>query len=190
MTSGKILIDDQPINEVTQSSLHRAIGMIPQDPTLFHRSLKENIGYGLQGATEEMILEAAKKAHVDEFISNLPQGYDSLVGERGVKLSGGQRQRIAIARAILKNAPILIISTRRPAPSTRSRRARFKTVYGKLTEGKTTIAIAHRLSTLLHMDRILVFEKGRIVEDGTHQELLAKKGKYKTFWDAQVLETA
>lgn len=185
VTQGRILIDTQDIRHVTQDSLHTAIGMIPQDPSLFHRTLKENISYGRPEATDEEVIEAAKKAHAHEFIQTLPHRYDSLVGERGVKLSGGQRQRIAIARTILKNAPILILdeATSQLDSVTESY---IQDALWKVMEGKTTIVIAHRLSTLLHMDRILVFDHGKIVEDGTHKDLLEKGGLYKTLWDAQV----
>lgn len=194
VTDGSILIDGQDIRDVTQDSLRRSIGMIPQDPSLFHRSLMENIRYGRINASDEEVIEAAKKAHAHEFISQLPQGYDSLVGERGVKLSGGQRQRIAIARAILKNAPILILdeATSQLDSVTESliQESLWELMHGHDEAsgegGKTTIVIAHRLSTLLDMDRILVFDKGKIVEDGTHSELLAKAGLYKHLWDAQV----
>lgn len=145
----------------------------------------ENIRYGRIEATDTEVIEAAKRAHAHEFIKVLPEGYESLVGERGVKLSGGQRQRIAIARAILKNAPILILdeATSQLDSVTESH---IQESLWDLMQRKTTIVIAHRLSTLLHMDRILVFDRGKIVEDGTHQKLLAKAGLYKTLWDAQV----
>nr|WP_263478683.1 ABC transporter ATP-binding protein [Candidatus Wolbachia massiliensis] len=183
--SGKISIDGQDIRNVTQDSLHRSIGMIPQDPSLFHRTLMENIRYGKTDASNDEVIEAAKRAHAHEFISKLPQGYESLVGERGVKLSGGQRQRIAIARAILKNAPILILDEATSQLDSVTESNIQKSLW-ELMQGKTTIVIAHRLSTLLHMDRILVFDHGKIVEDGTHQELLDKNGMYKTLWNAQV----
>ncbi len=145
----------------------------------------ENIRYGKTDASDDEVIEAAKKAHAHEFISKLPQGYESLVGERGVKLSGGQRQRIAIARAILKDAPILILdeATSQLDSVTESN---IQESLWELMQGKTTIVIAHCLSTLLHMDRILVFDQGKILEDGTHQELLDKNEMYKTLWDAQV----
>jgi ATP-binding cassette subfamily B protein len=184
VTGGKILIDDQDIRDVTQDSLHKAIGLIPQDPSLFHRSLRENICYGKSSASEEEIIEAAKRAHAHAFITKLPNTYDSLVGERGVKLSGGQRQRIAIARAILKNAPVLILDEATSALDSITEQL-IQSSLLKLMKGKTTIVIAHRLSTLLHMDRILVFDNGKIVEDGTHAELFKKQGLYKTLWDAQ-----
>jgi ATP-binding cassette subfamily B protein len=185
VTDGVILIDGQDIRDVTQDSLRGSIAMIPQDPSLFHRSLMENIRYGRADSTDEEVIEAARKAHAHEFISTLPQGYDSLVGERGVKLSGGQRQRIAIARAILKNAPILILDEATSQLDSVTESLIQESLW-ELMQNKTTIVIAHRLSTLLHMDRILVFDKGKIVEDGTHSELLAKSGLYKHLWDAQV----
>ncbi len=182
---GKILIDDQDLRNVTQDSLHAAIGMIPQDPSLFHRTLMDNIRCGRWSATNEEIINAAKLAHAHEFISQLPEGYESLVGERGVKLSGGQRQRIAIARAILKNAPILILDEATSQLDSMTENNIQESLW-ELMKNKTTIVIAHRLSTILHMDRILVFDQGKIIEHGTHQELLAKSGFYKTLWNAQV----
>ncbi|MBN8828197.1 MAG: ABC transporter ATP-binding protein [Sphingobacteriia bacterium] len=185
INNGAILIDGQDIRDVTQDSLRQNIAMIPQDPSLFNRSLMENIRYGRIEASDEEVIIAAKKAHAHEFIIKLSQGYDSLVGERGVKLSGGQRQRIAIARAILKNAPILILDEATSQLDSVTENLIQESLL-QLMQNKTTIVIAHRLSTLLHMDRILVFDKGKIVEDGTHNELLAKTGLYKKLWDAQV----
>jgi len=185
VTDGKIFIDDQEIRNVTQDSLHAAIGMIPQDPSLFHRTLMDNIRCGKWDATAEEIINAAKLAHAHEFILQLPEGYQSLVGERGVKLSGGQRQRIAIARAILKNAPILILDEATSQLDSMTENNIQESLWG-LMRDKTTIVIAHRLSTILHMDRILVFDQGKIIEHGTHQELLEKCGFYKTLWNAQV----
>lgn len=185
INAGKILIDSQDIRDVTQDSLHAAISMIPQDPVLFHRSLLENIAYAKPNAMEEEIYAAAKKAHAHEFIVKLANGYASMVGERGIKLSGGQRQRIAIARAILKNAPILILDEATSQLDSVTEQVIQDSLWD-LMQDKTTIVVAHRLSTLLHMDRILVFDQGQIVEDGPHQELLAKQGLYKTLWDAQV----
>lgn len=185
VTDGHILIDGQDIRNVTQESLRGTIAMIPQDPSLFHRSLMDNIRYGKTDATTEEIINAAKKAHAHEFISKLPQGYESPVGERGVKLSGGQRQRIAIARAILKNAPILILDEATSQLDSVTESGIQESLW-ELMQDKTTIVIAHRLSTLLHMDRIIVFDEGTIVEDGTHTELLRKDSLYKTLWDAQV----
>jgi ATP-binding cassette subfamily B protein len=185
VTGGRILVDGQDVRDVTQESLHEAIGIIPQDPSLFHRTLMDNIRYGRPEATEAGVIEAAKGAHAHEFISALSEGYNSLVGERGVKLSGGQRQRVAIARAMLKNAPILILdeATSQLDSVTESY---IQDSLWRLMQNKTTIVIAHRLSTLLHMDRILVFDRGKIVEDGTHEELLDAKKIYYALWSAQV----
>ncbi len=185
VTDGQILIDGQDIRNVTQDSLRSNIAMIPQDPSLFHRSLMENIRYGQVQASDEDVILAAKRAHADEFIKKLPQNYQSLVGERGVKLSGGQRQRIAIARAILKNAPILILDEATSQLDSVTERDIQESLWD-LMQGKTTIVIAHRLSTLLHMDRILVFDQGKIIEDGLHADLLKNNGLYKTLWDAQI----
>ncbi|MBN9289048.1 MAG: ABC transporter ATP-binding protein [Gammaproteobacteria bacterium] len=185
VTHGRILIDGQDIRNVTQESLRKNIGMIPQDPSLFHRTLMENIHFGKIDASTEEIINASKSAHAHDFIVTLPKGYDSMVGERGVKLSGGQRQRIAIARAFLKNAPILILDEATSQLDSITEKYIQESLW-ELMQNKTTIVIAHRLSTLLHMDRILVFDKGKIVEDGTHQELLAKKGLYSELWKSQV----
>ena len=185
VTQGSILIDGFDIKSVTQQSLRKNIGMIPQDPSLFHQTLFENIQYGRLTATFDEVIEAAKRAHAHEFIEALSQGYDSLVGERGVKLSGGQRQRIAIARAFLKNAPILILDEATSQLDSVTEQFIQESLW-ELMQNKTTIVIAHRLSTLLHMDRILVFDKGKIVEDGTHEKLLAKDGVYSQLWKAQV----
>jgi ATP-binding cassette subfamily B protein len=186
---GRILIDGQDISKATLDSLHRAIGMIPQDPSLFHRSLFENIAYGAENAslsaTKQDAIEAAKKAHAHKFIEKLPHGYNSLVGERGVKLSGGQRQRISIARAFLKNAPILILDEATSQLDSVTENL-IQESLKNLMNDKTTLVIAHRLSTLEMMDRILVFDRGRIVEDGTHEELLKINGIYKRLWSAQV----
>jgi ATP-binding cassette subfamily B protein len=185
VSEGQILIDGQDIRDVKQDSLRSHIAMIPQDPSLFHRSLMENIRYGRVQASEIEVIEASKRAHAHEFIMLLPQGYDSPVGERGVKLSGGQRQRIAIARAILKDAPILILDEATSQLDSVTESDIQESLW-ELMQGKTTIVIAHRLSTLLHLDRIMVFDQGKIVEDGTHAALLAKNGLYKKLWDTQV----
>lgn len=182
---GNICIDGQDIRAVTQDSLRFNIAMIPQDPSLFHRTLMENIRYGRNGATDEDVSAAAKKAYADEFICRLARGYDSWVGERGVKLSGGQRQRIAIARAILKNAPILILDEATSQLDSVTERYVQEGLW-ELMQNKTTIVVAHRLSTLLKMDRILVFDQGQIVEDGSHADLLNKNGFYAALWNAQV----
>jgi ATP-binding cassette subfamily B protein len=185
VTDGKILIDGQDIREVTQDSLRANIAMIPQDPSLFHRSLMDNIRYGRIEASDKDVILASRLAHVHDFVTKLPNGYDSLVGERGIKLSGGQRQRVAIARAILKNAPILILDEATSQLDSVTEELIQESLWS-LMQGRTSIVIAHRLSTLLHMDRILVFDKGKIVEDGKHKELLSKDGLYKTLWNAQV----
>jgi len=187
VTEGRILIDGQDIRDVNQHTLRSSIGIIPQSPSLFHRSLMENIRYGQVTATDEEVIEAAKRANVHEFVSSLPMGYDSLIGERGIKLSGGQRQRVAIARVVLKNAPILILDEATSQLDSITENT-IKQSLREMMIGKTTIVIAHRLSTLLNMDRILVFDQGKIIEDGTHQDLLDLHGHYKALWDAQVGE--
>lgn len=185
LLGGTISIDGQDIHEVTQESLRENISIVPQEPMLFHRTIRENIMYGKLDATEEEMIEVAKKAQAHDFIEALPQKYDSLVGERGVKLSVGQRQRIAIARAFLKNAPILILDEATSALDSESEVA-VQLALAALMEGKTVFAIAHRLSTLREMDRILVFKEGRVVEDGSHRTLLKnKEGVYSSFWAHQ-----
>ncbi len=186
---GHILIDGQDISAVTQDSLRRMIGMVQQDSSLLHRSVRENIQYGRADATEDEITAAAKQAEAHEFIVGLCDSegrasYDAHVGERGVKLSGGQRQRIALARVILKDAPILVLDEATSALDSEVEAAVQSTLYGMM-EGKTVIAIAHRLSTIARLDRILVLDGGRIVEQGSHAELLAGGGLYATFWNRQ-----
>ena len=185
VTAGKITIDGQDIRQVTQDSLHEAIAMIPQDPSLFHRSLIENIVYGRKNATHEEVVTAARRAYAHDFIVELSSGYNTQVGERGIRLSGGQRQRIAIARAILKNAPILILDEATSQLDSVTE-GEIQDSLWNLMQDKTTLIIAHRLSTLLDMDRILVFDRGSIVEDGSHDELLAHNGLYKKLWEAQI----
>lgn len=182
--AGQIRIDGQDISTVTQDSLREAIALVPQEPSLFHRTIRENIAYGKPDATLDEIIEVSKKAEAHDFIMRLPQQYETLVGERGVKLSGGQKQRVAIARAMLKNAPILILDEATSALDSTSERAIQKALH-ILMEGKTVIAIAHRLSTLREMDRIVVLENGEITEDGNHDELLAKSGHYAELWKHQ-----
>ncbi|AIL65408.1 Putative multidrug export ATP-binding/permease protein [Rickettsiales bacterium Ac37b] len=185
VVSGSILIDGQNISEVTQDSLRNSISIIPQDPSLFHRTLLENIRYGKLDATEEEVIEAAKSAYIHDFIMELPEKYNTLVGERGTKLSGGQRQRIAMARAILKNAPILILDEATSSLDSITE-SNVQNSLANLMQGKTVIVIAHRLSTLLNMDRILVFEHGHIVEDGDHKTLLKQPhSHYATLWNMQ-----
>lgn len=181
---GEIAIDSQSIAAVTQDDLRRAIAYVPQEPLLFHRSIRENIAYGKPGATVAEIEEAAKNAHATEFIDHLPQGYDTLVGERGVKLSGGQRQRIVIARAMLKNAPILLLDEATSALDSESE-ALIQDALWKLMQDRTAIVIAHRLSTIQHMDRIIVLDNGRIVEEGSHANLIRKGGVYAQHWARQ-----
>ena len=171
---GHILIDGQDIAQGSRHSLRRSIALVPQDPILFHRTLRENIAYAKPSATEAEVCAAAQKAHIEDFILSLPQQYETLVGERGVKLSGGERQRIAIARAILADRPILILDEATSSLDSESERAIQEALYA-LTHGRTSIMIAHRLSTILDADRILVFDSGKIVEEGSHEELIKKE---------------
>ena len=181
---GAIKIDGHNILEVTQDSLRENISMIPQDPQLFHRSLMENIRYGRLDASDDEVIEAAKKAHAHEFILQTELQYESLVGERGVKLSGGQRQRIAIARAILKDSPILILDEATSALDSVTEK-KIQLALANLMQGRTVVVVAHRLSTIAHMDRILVFDQGMIIEDGSHQQLLRHDGHYAHLWNMQ-----
>jgi ATP-binding cassette subfamily B protein len=183
--SGQITIDQQDITQVTQKSLRESISLVPQDPILFHRSLSDNISYAVSGNNKEAIIEASKKAYAHEFIKALPEGYKTLVGERGIKLSGGERQRVAIARAFLANAPILILDEATSSLDSESE-SYIQEALKILMKGKTTLVIAHRLSTIKHADRILVFDKGEIIEQGSHKELLKKTGgHYKKFYEMQ-----
>jgi ATP-binding cassette subfamily B protein len=181
---GRILIDGQDVREVTQDSLRRGMSMIAQEPMLFHRSLKENVRYGSLDATDDEVQEAARQAHAHEFIVSLPEGYDSLVGERGVRLSGGQRQRIAIARAMLKNAPVFLLDEATSSLDSVTE-GEIQNSMTALMRGRTAVVIAHRLSTIAHLDRIVVFHDGEVVEDGTHEELLARSGHYARMWRMQ-----
>jgi len=182
---GKILVGNQNIAKVTQDSLRENIALVPQEPILFHRTIMDNIRYGRRGATDEEVIEAAKRAHAHEFIEGLQEGYETFVGERGVKLSGGERQRVAIARAILKNAPILVLDEATSSLDSESE-ALIQEALEELMKDKTTIVIAHRLSTIMKMDRIIVIEDGKVTDSGTHKQLLKKKDNiYKKLWEIQ-----
>lgn len=186
-TGGVVQIDGQDVSSITQNSLHDCMSLVPQDPILFHRSIIENIRYGKPEATDDEVVEAAKAAHCHEFITGLSDGYTTLVGERGVKLSGGERQRVAIARAILRDAPILLLDEATSALDSESEMLIQRALETVLVQGKTVIAIAHRLSSISSMDRIIVMESGGIVEDGSHHELLSNTdGLYSQLWNIQV----
>lgn len=181
---GAITIDGQDSSKVTQNSLRKAIAYVPQEPLLFHRTLLENIAYSNEKATKKEVIAAAKLAHADEFISRLPHGYQTFVGERGIKLSSGQKQRVAIARALLKAAPILVLDEATSALDSESEKY-IQEGLSELLKKKTALVIAHRLSTIQHLDRIIVLDEGRIVQDGTHAELISKPGVYKKLWRYQ-----
>jgi ATP-binding cassette subfamily B protein len=182
--NGQILIDGQNIAEVKQRDLRSKIAYVPQEPAMFHRSLRENIRYGRLDATDEEVYKAAEDAYATEFIKQLPKGYETTVGERGIKLSGGQRQRIAIARAMVKDAPILVLDEATSALDSESEKY-IQEALLKLMKNRTVIVIAHRLSTIQRMDRIIVLEDGKIAEEGSHKELLAAGGIYATLWGHQ-----
>lgn len=184
LDGGKIQIDEQDIKKVTQVSLRDQIALVPQDPFLFHRTVRDNIRYGRRDATDQEVKAAAKLAHCDEFIVNLPKGYETYVGERGIKLSGGERQRVAIARAILANAPILVLDEATSSLDSESE-SFIQDALKNLMKGKTVLVIAHRLSTIMQMDRIVVVEEGQVVDQGSHQELLAREGLYQKLWTIQ-----
>lgn len=182
--AGTIYIGGQDISKITQDGLHEHVAYVPQEPLLFHRTIRENIAYGKADATDEEIVTAAQNAHAEEFISRLPKGYETLVGERGVKLSGGQRQRIAIARAMLKDAPVLLLDEATSALDSESE-VLIQDALWKLMAGRTAIVIAHRLSTIQRMDRIVVLDQGQIVEEGSHRQLLKQGGTYAKLWAHQ-----
>lgn len=182
VSSGVILIDDRDIRAVSQDSLRKQIAVVPQEPTLFNRSIYENIAYGLPDARYEDVIQASRQAYCDEFIRALPEGYDTLVGERGVKLSGGQRQRLGLARVFLKNAPILILDEATSALDSHS-----EAVIAKLMHGRTVLVVAHRLSTVANFDRVIVLHDGQIIEDGPPMQLRRQGGVYESLWVAQTL---
>ena len=187
VTGGRILLDDQDIRDVTQSSLRANIGIVPQDTVLFNESIGYNVGYGLEGATQTQIEDAARGAAIHNFIFSLPEGYAAQVGERGLKLSGGEKQRVAIARTLLKNPPILILDEATSALDSRTE-AEIQDTLDRVAERRTTIIIAHRLSTIVDADEIVVLEAGRVAERGTHSKLLRKGGLYAEMWARQQSE--
>jgi ATP-binding cassette subfamily B protein len=182
--AGRIAIDGQDIRNVTLDSLHAAIGVVPQDTVLFNDTIGYNIGYGRADVSQAEIEEAARAAQIHEFISGLPEGYDTQVGERGLKLSGGEKQRVGIARTLLKNPPILLLDEATSALDTGTERD-IQDALARAAEGRTVIMIAHRLSTVAAADRIVVLEAGRVAEDGTHADLLARAGRYAALWRRQ-----
>jgi ATP-binding cassette, subfamily B, heavy metal transporter len=184
VTRGRIVIDGQDISKVTQHSLRAAVGMVPQDTVLFNDTIRYNIRYGRPDATDEQVYEAARLAHIHDFVMSLPQGYDTMVGERGLKLSGGEKQRVSIARTILKSPPILILDEATSALDTRTEQDIQKALR-QVAQNRTTIVIAHRLSTVIDADEIIVLESGRIAERGRHEDLLRKQGIYYAMWTRQ-----
>ena len=187
VTGGALRIDGQDIRDVTQESLHDMIGVVPQDTVLFNDTVRYNIAYGRAGATEDEVIAAAKSAHIHDFIMSLPEGYDTQVGERGLKLSGGEKQRVGIARTILKNPPILLLDEATSALDTQTERD-IQDALHEVGAGRTVLTIAHRLSTIADSDRIVVLEKGEIIEEGRHEDLLARGGRYAAMWQRQSAE--
>jgi ATP-binding cassette, subfamily B, heavy metal transporter len=184
ISSGAVTIDGQDIRDVTQKSLRSAIGVVPQDTVLFNDTIFYNIKYGRPEASDEDIYAAAKLAQIDAFIRTLPAGYQTMVGERGLKLSGGEKQRVAIARTILKGPPILMLDEATSALDSHTEKE-IQDALDRVSKNRTTLVIAHRLSTIVHADNILVLEKGALVEQGTHAELIARNGLYASLWDRQ-----
>ncbi len=188
VTGGALKIDGQDVRDVSQTSLHAAIGVVPQDTVLFNDTIRYNIAYGREGASQLDVEEAAKAAQIHDFIASLPDGYDTKVGERGLKLSGGEKQRVGIARTLLKNPPILLLDEATSALDTDTEQD-IKDALARAGEGRTVLTIAHRLSTIAEADRIVVLERGEILEQGTHDELLARSGRYAQLWNRQQSDT-
>jgi len=187
VTAGSLKIDGQDIRDVTQSSLHEAIGVVPQDTVLFNDTIRYNIAYGREGATQGQVEQAARDAQIHDFIAGLPEGYDTPVGERGLKLSGGEKQRVGIARTLLKNPPILLLDEATSALDSDTEQD-IKDALTRAGEGRTVITIAHRLSTIAEADKIVVLEAGEIVEQGTHDALLKREGRYAHLWNRQKMD--
>ncbi|RYI09347.1 MAG: ATP-binding cassette domain-containing protein, partial [Acetobacteraceae bacterium] len=187
VTSGSVRIDGQDLRDVTQTSLHAQIGVVPQDTVLFNDTIGYNIAYGKANATQDDIIAAAKAARIHDFVSRLPEGYETKVGERGLKLSGGEKQRVGIARTLLKNPPILILDEATSALDTQTERS-IQESLAEMGQGRSVITIAHRLSTIADADQILVMEEGRVVERGTHEVLLELGGVYSAMWQRQIME--
>ena len=187
MSAGALLIDCQNVRDVTQASLHNAIGVVPQDTVLFNDTIYYNIAYGRADATQADIETAAKAAQIHDFVTGLPLGYNTTVGERGLKLSGGEKQRVGIARTLLKNPPILLLDEATSALDTETEHEIQESLIA-MGQGRTVLIIAHRLSTVVHADQIVVLEQGKVVEQGSHDELLTKEGRYSYLWNLQLSE--
>ena len=187
MNGGALKIDGQDIRDITQTSLHKAIGVVPQDTVLFNDSIYYNIAYGRPDASREEVEEAARAAKIHDFVVGLPDGYETSVGERGLKLSGGEKQRVGIARTLLKNPPILLLDEATSALDTQTERD-IQDSLREMGQGRTVITIAHRLSTIADADQIVVLEQGKIVEQGRHEDLLTRQGRYSAMWARQASE--